>query len=150
MNHPVPVLISSISVIKMDNFLPAGFPVSHMNSIHTRIDLNDELLLNKNASYLFRIRGNSMNGIGIFDGDTIIVDRSIEPHHGHIVLAVLNQEYTVKRLFKQDRRIRLLPENPDYDPIEICDGDELQIWGVVTVNIRKLFCFNPRSFPSDD
>ena len=84
MNHPVPVLISSVSVIKMDNFLPAGFPVSHMDSIHTRIDLNDEMLLNKNASYLFRIRGNSMNGIGIFDGDTIIVDRSIEPHHGRI------------------------------------------------------------------
>lgn len=139
MDFPVPVRHVPVSLVRIDNLVPAGFPVPHTDAVRTRIDLNDELFINRNASYLFRIRGDSMTGVGIFDGDTIIVDRSIEAQHGHIVLAVVNQEYTVKRLYKRGRKIRLLPENPDYVPIDIRDGDELQIWGVVTVNLRKLF-----------
>lgn len=138
MTSPFPIRRQATLITKIENLIPAGFPVPHTDSSNSRIDLNDTLLLNPNASYLFRVRGNSMTGAGIFDGDTVIVDRSIEPRHGYIVLAVVDQEYTVKRLFRRGQTIRLLPENPDYAPIELAEGSELEVWGVVTFNLRKL------------
>ncbi len=80
-----------------------------------------------------------MVGVGIFDGDTIIVDRSIEPKHNQIVLAIVDDEFTIKRLYRRGKVIRLMPENEAYSPIDFKDGQELRIWGVVTFNLRKLF-----------
>lgn len=79
-----------------------------------------------------------MMGIGIFDGDTVIVDRSLEAKHNHIVLAVIDDDFTIKRLYKQNKIIRLLPENPAFAPIDMMEGQELRIWGVVTYNLHKL------------
>ncbi len=79
-----------------------------------------------------------MINIGIFEGDTIIVDKSIEPKHRHIVLAIIDEEFTVKRLYRRGKVIKLTAENPAYPPIELSDGQELRIWGVVTCNLRKL------------
>jgi DNA polymerase V len=115
-----------------------GFPSPAADHTHKRIDLNDHLLINREASYLFRVMGDSMINIGIFEGDTIIVDRSIEPRHRHIVLAIIDEEFTVKRLYRRGKTIRLLAENPAYSPIDFTDGQELRIWGVVTCNLRKL------------
>jgi DNA polymerase V len=103
-----------------------------------RIDLNEHLLRNRESSYLFRVKSDSMTGVGIFDGDTIIVDKSISPQHNHIVLAIVDDEYTVKRLECRRSTVRLLPENPAYAPIELRDGQELRVWGVVTYNLRCL------------
>jgi len=118
--------------------VPAGFPSPAADHTRKRIDLNEHLLLNREASFLFRVTGDSMIRIGIFDGDTIIVDRSIEPRHNHIVLAVVDEEFTVKRLHKRGGVVRLLPENPAYEAIDFQDGQELRVWGVVTYNLRKL------------
>ena len=79
-----------------------------------------------------------MTGVGIFEGDTIIVDKSIDAKHNHIVLAVVDDDFTIKRLYKRGKVIRLLAENPDFEPIEFHDGQELRIWGVVTYNLHKL------------
>lgn len=79
-----------------------------------------------------------MIGVGIFGGDTLIVDRSIEALDGHIVLAIVDNDFTVKRLYNRGRIVRLLAENPAYPPIEFKDGQELRVWGVVTYNLRKL------------
>jgi DNA polymerase V len=68
----------------------------------------------------------------------LIVDRSITPLHNHIVLAVVDEEFTVKRLYQRDGIIRLLAENPAYSTIELSEGQELRIWGVVTFNLHKL------------
>ncbi|WAW11330.1 S24 family peptidase [Oxalobacter vibrioformis] len=95
--------------------------------------------MNRNSSFLFRVAGDSMEGVGIFDGDVIVVDKSIEPRHNMIVVAVIDGGFTVKRLFKKEKIVRLIPENPKYDPIDFHEGQEMQVWGVVTSCIRKLF-----------
>ena len=79
-----------------------------------------------------------MIGAGIQDGDLLVVDRSLSPTHRKIVIAVVDGEFTVKRLFKRGGRIRLLAENPDFAPIELMDGQELQVWGVVTNVVHQV------------
>lgn len=78
-----------------------------------------------------------MKNIGIYDGDIIVVDRSIEAVHGLIVLAEVDNEFTVKRLYKRGKVVRLLSENDDYPPIEFAEGQQLEIWGVVTRSLRS-------------
>ena len=87
---------------------------------------------------MFRVKGDSMTGIGIFEGDTLVVDRSVEPKHNHIVLAILNNEFTVKRLYRRGGVIKLIAENPIYPPRLIKPEEDLSIWGVVTFNLHKL------------
>lgn len=118
--------------------VPAGFPSPAADHTHKRIDLNEHLIRNGDATHVFRVRGDSMTGIGIYEGDKLLVDRSIEPKHNHIVLAVLNNEFTVKRLYKRGGVIKLIAENPIYPPIVIKPEEELTIWGVVTFNLHKL------------
>ena len=79
-----------------------------------------------------------MVGAGIHDGDILIIDRSITPTDGRVVIATLDGQFTVKTLEKKRGRIRLLPANPDFEPIELKDEQELQIWGVVTNVIHSL------------
>lgn len=118
--------------------VPAGFPSPADDYVQGRIDLNEHLLLHREASFILRVSGWSMVGAGIFDGDEIIVDRAIDPHDGHVVLAVLGSEFTVKRLKKDGKTVRLVAENPDFPDIEFREGDELTIWGVVTRVLHKL------------
>ena len=118
--------------------VPAGFPSPAADHARKRIDLNEHLIRNKEATFIFRVKGDSMTGIGIYEGDELLVDRSIEPKHGNIVLAVLNGEFTVKRLHRRGGVVKLVPENPIYPPIVLKDGEELTIWGVVTRNLHKL------------
>lgn len=138
MKRPIPKLSDSITRNRIENTSPAGFPIPHTDSANTMVDLNAQLLVNPHSSFLFRMKGDSMAGIGIYEGDTIVVDRSIDPQHNHIVLGLADQEYLVRRLYKRGRTIRLIPENEQYRPLELVEGRELQIWGVVTACIRKL------------
>lgn len=138
MKTPIPLTSVKLPMVLFENTVMAGFPSPAADHAHKRIDLNEHLLLHRDASFIFRVRGNSMIGVGIFDGDTIIVDRSIEAKHNHIVLAIVDEEFTIKRLYKRGKVVRLLPENPEFAPIEFKDGQELRIWGVVTVNLHKL------------
>lgn len=117
----------------------AGFPSPAADHTQKRIDLNEHLIYNKEATFLFRVKGDSMIGAGIYEGDALLVDRSIQAKHSHIVLAVLNNEFTVKRLHHQHGIIKLLPENPHYPALPVTEGDELLIWGVVTYNLHKLY-----------
>lgn len=117
----------------------AGFPSPAADHARKRIDLNEHLIRNKEATFIFRVKGDSMNGIGIYEGDELLVDRSIEAKHGNIVLAVLNDDYTVKRLYRRGGVVKLMAENPMFPPIVVKDGEELVIWGVVTRNLHKLY-----------
>ena len=119
--------------------VPAGFPSPAADHTRKRIDLNEHLIRNKEATFIFRVKGDSMVGIGIYEGDELLVDRSIEARHGNIVLAVLNSEFTVKRLHRRGGVVKLVAENPLYPPIVLKDGQELLIWGVVTRNLHKLY-----------
>ena len=117
--------------------VPAGFPSPATDYMEDGIDLNDYLVRHKSASFLFRVRGDSMLFAGIIDGDRVVVDRSIEAKHNHIIIAVLDGEYTIKRLYRQGNHIELRPDNPAHQPILLAPGAELQVWGVVVRVARR-------------
>lgn len=115
----------------------AGFPSPAADYVEKGLDLNVFMVQHKEASFFFHVVGDSMSGIGIMDGDIVLVDRSITPAHGHYVLAVIDGEYTLKRLHIQRNEIELHPENRAYQPIRLIEGQELNIWGVVAGVVRK-------------
>ncbi|MBI1891259.1 MAG: translesion error-prone DNA polymerase V autoproteolytic subunit [Burkholderiales bacterium] len=117
--------------------IPAGFPSPAADYIEKGLDLNEYLIVHKSSTFMFTVAGHSMKNAGILDGDQVLADRAIEPRHRHIVIAVVNQEFTIKRLYMQRGIIELRPENPDYQPIRFSDFDELQIWGVVSSLVRR-------------
>ena len=117
---------------------PAGFPSPAADHYDKRLDLNEHLILHPEATFFLRVKGDSMIGAGIHDGDLLVVDRSLEPSHGRVVIAALDGELTVKRLHQQRGKILLCADNPNYPAIEIRQGQELQIWGVVAHVIHKV------------
>ena len=118
--------------------VPAGFPSPAADHTQERVDLNKELIRNKDATYLFRVKGDSMTGAGIYEGDTLVLDRSVTPKHNHIVLALLNNEFTVKRLYRRGGVVKLVAENNIYPVRLIKEEDDFVVWGVVTFNLHKL------------
>lgn len=110
----------------------AGFPSPADDDIEAKLDLNELLIKHPAATFFLRVSGSSMIHAGIHDNDILIVDRSVPPAHGKIVIAVVNGELTVKRLSIKNNNIQLVAENPEYTPIQINEGTDLQIWGVVT------------------
>ncbi len=118
--------------------VPAGFPSPAEDYVEGSLDLNEHLIAHREATFFMRVQGHSMTGAGIQDGDLLVVDRSLEAGHGDIVVAVVDGELTVKRLWRRGGRVRLLAENPAYAPIDLKDGQELAVWGVVTNIIRSV------------
>ena len=117
--------------------ISAGFPSPAADYIEVGLDLNDYLVRNKPATFLFTVKGDSMSGASIEEGDKVIVDRAMTPKHRDIVVAVVDGDYTLKRLFKRRGRVELRAENPAYLPIEFKDGSELLVWGVVVGVVRR-------------
>jgi DNA polymerase V len=117
--------------------LSAGFPSPAGDYVEDALDLNQYLIQNKPATFLFTVRGDSMMGASIEDGDKVVVDRALKPKHQDIIVAVVNGDYTIKRLYKHRSTIELRPENPAYPVITFTDGSELQVWGVVVGVVRK-------------
>lgn len=118
--------------------LPAGFPSPADDYLEGTLDLNRHLIKHPAATFFVRVTGDSMIGVGIHSGDLLVVDRSLEATDGHVIVATLDGELTVKRLSKQGQTIRLLPANPNYQPIEIQPQQDFEIWGVVTNVIHAL------------
>ncbi len=131
-------LVSPMPLPFFDGSVPAGFPSPAEDYVEGRLDLNAYLVEHEAATFYVRIKGDSMVNAGILSGDIIAVDRALDAHHGDIVLAVVDGELTVKELYRHRGVIRLLPHNPAFAPIEIRDGQELTIWGVVKGVVRKL------------
>jgi DNA polymerase V len=118
--------------------VPAGFPSPAQDHAQRRVDLNDILVLNPLSTFVFNVAGDSMINAGIAAGDKLVVDRSIEPRHGLIVLACVDGDFTVKRLYRAKGQIKLVAANPAFADIVFVEGQELTIWGVVTWNLRQL------------
>lgn len=114
----------------------AGFPSPAEDHMENSLDLNEHLVSNPAATFFVRVRGNSMRDAGIQGGDILVVDRSITPSDRQIVIAMLDGEFTVKRLCKRGERIFLEAANADFAPIEIRESQELTIWGAVTFVIH--------------
>jgi DNA polymerase V len=103
-----------------------------------RLDLNDILIRHPQASFLMRIAGHSMREAGIDDGDLALVDRAIAAAHGHIVIAAVGDEFICRRLQRRGTEVRLQASNPDCADLVADDGEEFQVWGVVTNVIKSL------------
>ncbi|MDB4797399.1 translesion error-prone DNA polymerase V autoproteolytic subunit [bacterium] len=116
----------------------AGFPSPADDYKEKKLDLNDLLIRQPEATFFAKASGDSMTGAGIFDGDMLIVDRSITAADGKIVIAVVNGELTVKRFKLVGRTAQLHAENPKYSPITLCEGDNVNVWGVVTNVIHSM------------
>lgn len=114
-----------------------GFPSPAEDLGQARIDLNQVLVRQPDATFYMRVRGDSMQDAGICDGDFIIVDRSLDAKHGDIVVAVVDGEFTVKTLYRKAGRISLQPANPTFPEIRLQEGQELVIWGVVTWSFKR-------------
>lgn len=125
-------------ILHISQKIPAGFPSPAADYTAEPLDLNRYLIQHTTASYIFTVEGDSMKNAGILSEDKVIVDRTVEARHDHIVIAVVNNEFTIKRLYKKNNQVALLPENPAYSPITFKENEELHIWGVVVGVVRKL------------
>lgn len=120
----------------------AGFPSPAQDDIEQALDLNEYLIRNENATFIVKANSLSMLDAGIDIDDPLIVDRSIPAKSGDIVIALIDNDFTVKRLMIdtqfQPPKVWLKAENPDYQNIYIEEGQELVIWGVVTYNLKRM------------
>ena len=115
----------------------AGFPSPADDHLDRDLDLHELLIQHTASTFYVRLAGDSMQGAGLYDGDILVVDRSLEPQHIDIVIGVLNGELTVKRLFRQGDLVQLRPANHRDPIITVTPDQELFIWDVVTGSIRQ-------------
>ncbi|MFI5334352.1 MAG: LexA family protein [Chlamydiales bacterium] len=121
--NEIPLASSSVS---------AGFTSPAEDTVDQTLDLNAHLVRHPAATFFVRVSGNSMEGANIFSGDILVVDRSLQATSGKIVVAIVENEFTVKRLVKSKGKTLLVAENPAYPPIE----NNFEVWGVVTYIIH--------------
>lgn len=116
-----------------------GFGAAADDYMERGIDLNEQLIHNKPATFFMRVNGEAMIGAGIFNGDVVIVDRSVKAVSGKVVIVSLNGEMLIRRLERNLNKIRLVPETPKLSPIDVdISGAEFSIWGVVTYVIHAV------------
>lgn len=115
----------------------AGFPSPAADYEDKRLDINEYLVRNPVSTFFFAVQGDSMEGAEIFDGDILVVDKSVRPQHGHIVVAFVNGERLVKRLFRRAGRVALVAESPNYPTLDIHEDQELEVWGVVVGKFKR-------------
>ena len=116
----------------------AGFPSPAADYEDKRLDINEYLIRNPVSTFFFPVKGDSMQGAEIFDGEILVVDRSIKPAHGDIVVAFVDGERLVKRLYHRNSRVALVAENPAYPALHIQGEMELMIWGVVIGKFKRI------------
>jgi DNA polymerase V len=124
-----PLFLASVS---------AGFPSPAEDYIEGRLDLNRHLIKHPAATFFVRVAGDSMIGAGIHPGDILVVDRALEPQDSNVVIAVIDGELTVKRISQRQGKLFLVPDNQAYEPLEILEEMEFEVWGVVTSVIHNL------------
>ena len=118
--------------------ISAGFPSPAEDHIELGIDLNRYLIKNPISTFFLRVSGSSMNNAGIYNNDLLIIDRSINPKPGHIVVALLDGEFTLKRLIKKQDNYYLRADKENYPAINLYEYIDIQIWGVATYSIHEL------------
>lgn len=133
--RPVAVEIRRLCLPFFIDYVPAGFPSSAAGYEDASLDINEHIIRHPSATYFVGASGDSMIGVGIFDGDLLVVDKSLKPEHGHIVVAEIDGQFTVKRLILRPKP-SLEPVNSAYRPLPV--SDDLVIWGVVTNVIHGL------------
>lgn len=134
--HPAS-LKTSFEIPFPDTSIQAGYPSPADDYIAAPIDLNRELIAHPASTFLGRIRGDSMIDAGIYDGDLVVVDKSLNPKTGQIAVCFVNGEFTIKYIKIQKKSILLIPANKEFNPIRVTPDNDFVIWGVVTYSIRR-------------
>ena len=134
---PVPVSEEPLWGLLLKNTVCAGFPSPAEDLGAQRIDLTALLVTHTQATYFLKASGHSMVEAGIFDGDIMVVDKAIKPRHGHIVVAVVDGDFTVKRLYQRAGRVKLRAANVTFPEIVPKEGQTIEVWGVVTATIKR-------------
>lgn len=135
----------SLTILTYDANIPAGFPSPAADYMEERIDLNKELVPHPNSTFVVSCQGDSMINAFIPAKAKLVVDRSVKPQNGSIVVAVVNGEFTVKYLRKNKHKCWLVPANSKYTEIEITEEMNMQVWGVVTniiINPSDVTCMH--------
>ena len=127
----------NISLPIFSSTVQAGFPSPADDYIEGNLDLNAWIVKHPAATFFVRVQGESMTGAHIQTDDILVVDRSLEPINGNIIVAVVDGEFTVKRYVVEGKNIYLSPENPNFSRIKISENSGFQVWGVVTYVIHK-------------
>jgi len=135
--RPVPISEVPLQVLLLNNRVTAGFPSPAEDLGAQRIDLTKVLITHPQATYFLRASGHSMVEAGIFDKDILVVDRAIKPRHNHIVVAVVDGDFTVKKLYQRLGKLKLKAANPTFPDIVPKDGQTIEVWGVVTSCIKQ-------------
>lgn len=122
---------------EMSAGVQAGFPSPAEDYVEKHLDLNELVIRHPAATFYVRVEGDSMRDAGIQSGDLLVVDRSLEPANGKIVVAVVNGEFTVKRIKVDGSGLSLVPENANYPSMPVSAEADFQVWGVVTYVIHR-------------
>ncbi len=128
----------AMSVPLMSATGECGFPSPADDYLQGKLDFNELLIENQPATFVIRVSGDSMTGIGLFPGDIAVVNKARGAVDRSIVMALVDGEFTIKRFRRHGSRVWLHPENPAYPDIEITEGMAFEVWGVVTRSIRML------------
>lgn len=118
--------------------VPAGFPSPADDYVERSISLDEHLIQHRESTFFMRVAGDSMRGLGIFDGDLLVVDRALPATHGCVVIAVVDGEFTVKQLLHTSKGQVLRAAHPDYADMHIKPEQDFAIWGVVSWNVHKV------------
>ncbi len=135
--RPVPISELPLPVLLLNNRVTAGFPSPAEDLGAQRIDLAKVLITHPQATYFLRASGHSMVEADIFDKDILVVDRAVKPRHNHIVVAVVDGDFTVKKLYQRLGKLKLKAANPTFPDIVPKDGQTIEVWGVVTSCIKQ-------------
>lgn len=127
--YKLPIFLESVS---------AGFPSPADDYLEGKLDLNELLVKNPSATFFVRVTGDSMINAGIYSGDILVVDRSVNPKDGSIIIAVIDGDLSVKRMHLDNGKVWLYPENRNYKPIRITDEMSFEVWGVVRTVIHSV------------
>ncbi len=132
------MFLKKINIPLFNDPVSAGFPSPADDYIEENIDLNEHLLKNPFSTFFLRVKGDSMINSGIHDKDLIIVDKSLTPKPGNVVIAMIDGEFTVKRFSMKNNQLYLKAENQNYPDFNFEDHNDIQIWGVVIYSIHNL------------
>ncbi|MDO4930466.1 MAG: translesion error-prone DNA polymerase V autoproteolytic subunit [Bacteroidales bacterium] len=121
-----------------DEGVRAGFPSPAQDYMENGIDLNHDLVMHPESTFMARVAGDSMVDADVHDGDIVVVDKALEVHNGDMAVCVLNGEFTLKYVELSPDGAVLRPANDDYPPITVGEGDNFEVWGVVTYVIHKV------------
>jgi len=133
----IPDYSTELELPFVDTGISAGFPSPADDFIELTIDLNKFLVKHKDTTFFARVKGHSMKNAGIYDGDLLVIDKSLAPQDGKIAICQIDGEFTVKRIKIEKDIVWLIAENEEYKPIKVTPENELMIWGIVIHSIKS-------------